>query len=79
MQDGPFAIMRLISIVGYNIVTYTNYFFTAKNALILMLQVYRMVSIYLEYREKKKNKEKDRHIQQVSKLYVNAFQLNQRK
>ena len=75
MQDGPFVVMRLIALVAFRIITYTNYFFTAKNALILTLQVYRMIAIYGEHRKRKKERERDRKILQLSKLYVNAFQM----
>ncbi len=51
MQDGPFFIMRLISIFKFHVVTYTNYFFTCKNALLLVLQLYRLNSICSEYKK----------------------------
>ena len=46
MQDGPFVTIRLVAIFAYFIKTYTSYFFTAKNALVLALQVYRLYSLY---------------------------------
>ena len=39
MQDGPFAIVRLVCLFHWGITTYTNYFFTLKNILMLILQV----------------------------------------
>ena len=60
MQDGPFFIIRIISIFYYNILTYTNYFFAAKNALILALQMYRIVSIYLDYKVEKQKELKEK-------------------
>ena len=73
MQDGPFVIMRLIALFTFDIITYTNYFFTVKNALILMLQVYRMASLFMEYREKKKKMWKEKRRVVLSELYTNAF------
>ena len=46
MQDGPFLIMRLIVIAYYEIYHGTLYFLTAKNALVVMLQVYRIFVLY---------------------------------
>ena len=60
MQDGPFFIIRIISIFYYNILTYTNYFFTTKNALLITLQVYRIVSIYLDYKAAKERELKQK-------------------
>ena len=60
MQDGPFFIIRIISIFYYYILTYTNYFFAAKNALILALQMYRIVSIYLDYKVEKQKELKEK-------------------
>ena len=60
MQDGPFFIIRIISIFYYNILTYTNYFFTTKNALLITLQVYRIVSIYLDHKAAKERELKQK-------------------
>ena len=59
MQDGPFFIIRLISICNYNVLTYSNYFFTCKNALVLMLQVYRLISLYHDNSLRKKAKRQE--------------------
>lgn len=50
LQDGPFATMRAFSILHFGVKTYTNYFFTTKNVLVLVLQIYRLVSIYSEHK-----------------------------
>ena len=73
MQDGPFAIMRLISISAYRIVTYTNYFFTGKNVLVLALQIYRLISIYYESKEAKQKEEEQKRAIKIAKLYQGAF------
>ena len=39
LQDGPFILVRLTCILYWSIGSYTMYFFTAKNALIIALQV----------------------------------------
>lgn len=46
MQDGPFLIMRLIIITKFDIYDDTLYFLTCKNALVVMLQVYRIFVLY---------------------------------
>ena len=46
MQDGPFLIMRLIVISYYHVYHDTLYFLTVKNALVVMLQVYRIFVLY---------------------------------
>ena len=46
MQDGPFLIIRLIVIAYYQIYHDTLYFLTVKNALVVMLQVYRIFVLY---------------------------------
>ena len=76
MQDGPFFIIRLISIFYYNILTYTNYFFAAKNALILALQMYRIVSIYLDYKvEKQKELKEKRNLHNFKPQYMDYTDL----
>ena len=55
-QDGPFAVVRCLCLFYWGIRTYTNYFFTFKNVLIVCLQSYRLVSVYEEF---KKNKAKE--------------------
>ncbi len=47
-QDGPFLALRLTAVINYNVRTFVTMFFTCKNAIILFLQVYRLVSIYHE-------------------------------
>jgi len=46
MQDGPFLIIRLIVIAYYQVYHDTLYFLTVKNALVVMLQVYRIFVLY---------------------------------
>ena len=46
MQDGPFLVIRLIVIAYYKVYHDTLYFLTVKNALVVMLQVYRIFVLY---------------------------------
>lgn len=73
MQDGPYAIMRLISIIAYRIVTYTNYFFTGKNVFVLILQIYRLVSIYKESQAAKLEAKEQKRAMKLAKHYEDAF------
>ena len=45
MQDGPFLTIRLFVIITYHLVNYAIIFFTAKNALVMLLLLYRLVVI----------------------------------
>ena len=42
-QDGPFFAIRLTAIIMFNVFTHSNYFFTAKNLLVIILQGYRLI------------------------------------
>ncbi|XP_038045846.1 transmembrane protein 26-like [Patiria miniata] len=42
MQDGPFLVMRLYLIIAYNASSQLLLFFTIKNILVILLQLYRM-------------------------------------
>ena len=79
MQDGPYAIMRLISILAYGIVTYTNYFFTGKNVFVLLLQLYRLLSIYHESKQKRQEEREQKRVLKLAKLYEGAFLAQQRR
>ncbi|CAE1286573.1 unnamed protein product [Acanthosepion pharaonis] len=56
LQDGPFLVLRMLLIFRYNVLSYTNIFFTSKNTLVILLQVYRLTVLYWERRHKKKVK-----------------------
>ncbi|XP_006813189.1 transmembrane protein 26-like [Saccoglossus kowalevskii] len=55
MQDGPFLLMRLYLLFGKNAVSQMMLWFTTKNVLVIALQIYRLVVLYIEARSKKKN------------------------
>ncbi|KOC67953.1 Transmembrane protein 26 [Habropoda laboriosa] len=56
LQDGPFLAFRLILIIHYRIVSYMNIFFTCKNTLVILLQLYRLYVVQTENKSKKKKK-----------------------
>ncbi|XP_067909418.1 transmembrane protein 26-like [Heterodontus francisci] len=51
IQDGPFFVFRLFLMFNQRIIHQMLLFFTIKNALVLTLQIYRLVVIYLEMRQ----------------------------
>lgn len=50
IQDGPFLVFRLFLMLSQKIYHQMLLFFTIKNSLVLTLQIYRLVVIYLELR-----------------------------
>ena len=48
LQDLPFLVLRMMLIFKYNVLSYTNMFFTSKNTLVIVLLVYRLVVVFLE-------------------------------
>ncbi|KAH0549157.1 transmembrane protein 26 [Cotesia glomerata] len=58
LQDAPFLAFRLIIIVHYRIVSYMNIFFTCKNTLVILLQLYRLCVVHSENRSKRKRRKR---------------------
>ncbi|XP_069364450.1 oxysterol-binding protein-related protein 8-like isoform X2 [Maniola hyperantus] len=66
LQDAPFLAFRLLIIAHYKIINYMNIFFTCKNTLVILLQIYRLYVLHLEtleevnsgsvYRKRRKHK-----------------------
>lgn len=52
LQDGPFLAVRLYVMIEFKVLTYSIIFFTAKNALLVMLLVYRLSVLCCERRAK---------------------------
>ncbi|KAL8578233.1 hypothetical protein ACOMHN_040994 [Nucella lapillus] len=52
LQDAPFLVLRMLLIFKYNVLSYTNMFFTSKNTIVIVLLVYRLVVVQLEKRRK---------------------------
>ncbi|KAL8588295.1 hypothetical protein ACOMHN_049073 [Nucella lapillus] len=48
LQDGPFLVLRLLLILRYEVLSYTNIFFTSKNTLVLLLQLYRLFVLFCQ-------------------------------
>ena len=53
LQDAPFLVLRLLLIFKYNVVSYTNMFFTCKNMLVIMLLLYRLFVVQWERRSQR--------------------------
>ncbi|XP_055547975.1 transmembrane protein 26 [Wyeomyia smithii] len=51
LQDAPFLTFRLLIIIHYKIITYMNIFFTCKNTLVILLQLYRLYVLNSENRK----------------------------
>ncbi|CAH0698255.1 unnamed protein product [Spodoptera exigua] len=70
LQDAPFLAFRLLIICHYKIINYMNIFFTCKNTLVILLQIYRLYVLHLEtvdegnggsvYRKKTKHRSTDK-------------------
>ena len=56
MQDLPFLVLRLLLIFKYNVLSYTNMFFTCKNTLVILLLLYRLTIVQVERRYPQLNK-----------------------
>ncbi|KAE8590047.1 hypothetical protein XENTR_v10017914 [Xenopus tropicalis] len=50
IQDGPFLVSRLILMAYFNVINQMLVFFTAKNILVVMLQLYRLVVLVIDFR-----------------------------
>ncbi|GAA51251.1 hypothetical protein CLF_105770 [Clonorchis sinensis] len=48
LQDLPFLCLRLALIFYFNVESYSNIFFTCKNTLLIMLQLFRSIVIVSE-------------------------------
>ncbi|CAH1369150.1 unnamed protein product [Tenebrio molitor] len=56
LQDAPFLVFRLLLITHFKIISYMNVFFTCKNTLVILLQLYRLYVVHSEHR-KRSNKD----------------------
>ncbi|XP_071052601.1 transmembrane protein 26 [Onthophagus taurus] len=56
LQDAPFLVFRLLLITHFNIISYMNIFFTCKNTLVIILQLYRLQVVYSESKKQRKKK-----------------------
>ncbi|XP_017768720.1 PREDICTED: transmembrane protein 26 isoform X2 [Nicrophorus vespilloides] len=66
LQDAPFLVFRLLIITHFNIISYMNVFFTCKNTLVILLQLYRLYVVYSENHKPKKKKSKDFELTNIS-------------
>ncbi|XP_071636543.1 transmembrane protein 26-like isoform X4 [Temnothorax longispinosus] len=66
LQDGPFLAFRLILIFHYQIVSYMNIFFTCKNTLVILLQLYRLYVVQTESKSKRNKKYSKMDVSNIS-------------
>ncbi|XP_031841171.2 transmembrane protein 26 [Nomia melanderi] len=67
LQDGPFLAFRLILIIHYRIVSYMNIFFTCKNTLVILLQLYRLYVVQTENKSKRRKRPATANISIISR------------
>lgn len=65
LDDFPFLIMRLVCIIAYDLKNYSSYFFTAKNLLVLALDVNRILALYKQQRKVKNSSAKPTEMEEV--------------
>ncbi|KAL3282366.1 hypothetical protein HHI36_005552 [Cryptolaemus montrouzieri] len=58
LQDAPFLVFRLLLITHFQIISYMNVFFTCKNTLVILLQLYRLYVVNSELKKKLSKKER---------------------
>ncbi|KAG4076381.1 hypothetical protein HA402_005824 [Bradysia odoriphaga] len=76
LQDAPFLAFRLLIIIHYRIISYMNVFFTCKNTLVILLQLYRLYVVHTENRKANKKKmlaERDRSKKRNELNEMNQF------
>ncbi|EFA04344.2 transmembrane protein 26 [Tribolium castaneum] len=57
LQDAPFLVFRLLLITHFQIISYMNVFFTCKNTLVILLQLYRLYVVYSEHGKRRRPKD----------------------
>nr|CAH7757701.1 unnamed protein product [Callosobruchus chinensis] len=67
LQDAPFLAFRLLLITHFKIISYMNVFFTCKNTLVILLQMYRLYVVHSEHNKKVDKNEKLTNISIISK------------
>ena len=73
LQDFPFLVLRLATVFKYHVLTESNYFFICKNSLTLMLQIYRLYSLYRDHVETLQKKKQQRQKVLMNTMYRWAF------
>uniref|UniRef100_A0A182SXY4 Transmembrane protein 26 n=1 Tax=Anopheles maculatus TaxID=74869 RepID=A0A182SXY4_9DIPT len=79
LQDAPFLTFRLLIIVHYKIITYMNIFFTCKNTLVILLQLYRLYVVNSENRKAAATKKRLKMRAKAAEQQSSARQQKQRK
>ncbi|XP_075071280.1 transmembrane protein 26 [Mixophyes fleayi] len=57
IQDGPFLICRIILMAYFNVINQMLVFFAAKNTLVVLLQLYRLVVLLMDFHTSLENQE----------------------
>ncbi|XP_030060696.1 transmembrane protein 26 [Microcaecilia unicolor] len=50
IQDGPFLIVRLVLMIHFKVINQMLVFFSAKNVLVVMLQLYHLIALLMDFR-----------------------------
>ncbi|XP_044731818.1 LOW QUALITY PROTEIN: transmembrane protein 26 [Chrysoperla carnea] len=72
LQDAPFLAFRLLIIIHYEIISYMNVFFTCKNTLVILLQLYRLYVVYSENHQPKSSKQRSKRDFELSTISIIA-------
>lgn len=55
LDDLSFLVLRLTFAIRYSIISYSSIFFIAKNVLVLIMDINRVISLHNESRKERKN------------------------
>ncbi|XP_018432163.1 PREDICTED: transmembrane protein 26 [Nanorana parkeri] len=58
IQDGPFLICRIILMAYFGVISQMLVFFAAKNSLVVMLQLYRLIVLFIDFQSSFENNDK---------------------
>ncbi|KAH8311388.1 hypothetical protein KR044_006033 [Drosophila immigrans] len=76
LQDAPFLTFRLLIIFQYRIINYMNVFFTCKNSLVIILQLYRLYVVNAEFWKSRRESRMDKARQYQSRRRVHDSDQN---
>ncbi|KAH8381505.1 hypothetical protein KR093_006906 [Drosophila rubida] len=76
LQDAPFLTFRLLIIFQYRIINYMNVFFTCKNSLVIILQLYRLYVVNAEFWKNRRESRMDKARQYQSRRRVHDSDQN---
>ncbi|XP_034115111.1 transmembrane protein 26 [Drosophila albomicans] len=76
LQDAPFLTFRLLIIFQYRIINYMNVFFTCKNSLVIILQLYRLYVVNAEFWKSRRESRMEKARQYQSRRRVHDSDQN---